>query len=48
VVTSAGAPRIVYPAAIVSRSTNREAAAKFLAFLRGPEARAIYRKFKFS
>ena len=48
VVTGAGAPRIVYPAAIVSRSTNREAAAKFLAFLRGPEARTIYRKFKFS
>jgi molybdate transport system substrate-binding protein len=47
VVSGATAPRIVYPAAIVARSRNREAAAAFLAFLRGPQAAAIFQRFRF-
>ena len=46
VISGAAAPRIVYPAAIVSRSANREAAA-LLSFLRGAEAAAIFTSFKF-
>jgi molybdate transport system substrate-binding protein len=48
VVTGSAAPRIVYPAAIVAQSKNRDAAAKFLAFLRSAEAAAIFRKYHFS
>ena len=48
VVTGAAAPRIVYPAAIVARTRHRPEAEKFLAFLRGPEARAIFQKYRFS
>jgi molybdate transport system substrate-binding protein len=48
VVTGSTAPRIVYPAAIVARSRNREAAAAFLAFLKGPEAAEIFRRYRFS
>ena len=48
VVTGEAAPRIVYPAAVVARSRKRQAAAKFLAFLRGREAEAIFRKYRFS
>ncbi|HJR60019.1 MAG TPA: molybdate ABC transporter substrate-binding protein [Vicinamibacterales bacterium] len=48
IVTGAAAPRIVYPAAILKRTKNREAAVKFLAFLRGPEAGAIFRRYSFS
>ncbi|HXG53837.1 MAG TPA: molybdate ABC transporter substrate-binding protein [Vicinamibacterales bacterium] len=44
---SAG-PSITYPAAITSRGTNRAAAERFMAFLRGPHAREIFRRFKFS
>ena len=40
-------PRIVYPAAIVKGAKNRAGAEKFLAFLRGPEARLIFERFKF-
>jgi molybdate transport system substrate-binding protein len=47
VLSGPGAPRIVYPAAIVARSGRRDAARRFLSFLRGPEAGAIFRKFKF-
>jgi molybdate transport system substrate-binding protein len=47
VVTGPGAPRIVYPAAIVAGSRQREAASRFLSFLRGREAGAIFRQFKF-
>ena len=47
VITGAGAPRIVYPAAIVSSSRHRAAAARFVSFLRGPEATAIFRRYKF-
>ena len=48
VVPAADAPSIVYPAALVKGSKHRAAAEQFLAFLRGPEARAIFERFKFS
>jgi molybdate transport system substrate-binding protein len=41
-------PAILYPAAIVRQSRNRQAAEKFLAFLQGKEANAIFRRLKFS
>jgi molybdate transport system substrate-binding protein len=47
-VTGADAPRILYPAAIVSRSKQKEAAAKFLDFLRSPAARAVFEKYRFA
>jgi molybdate transport system substrate-binding protein len=47
VVPAGEAPPIIYPAAIVGRSRNRLAAERFLAFLRGPEARAIFTRFRF-
>lgn len=39
-------PKIVYPAAILARSTN-PAAARFLAFLQSPRGRAIFQKYGF-
>jgi molybdate transport system substrate-binding protein len=48
VISGAAAPRIVYPAAIVSATRNRAAAERFLAFLRGPDATAIFSRHKFS
>jgi molybdate transport system substrate-binding protein len=39
-------PRILYPAALVAASTNPNAP-RFLAFLRSPEARAIFRHYGF-
>jgi molybdate transport system substrate-binding protein len=48
VVSGAGAPRIVYPAAVVAGSRHREAAARFLRFLRGPQGAEIFRRYKFS
>lgn len=48
VVSGPAAPRIVYPAAVVTRSGKRQEAVKFLRFLRGPEALAIFRKYRFS
>ena len=47
VVPDAEAPSIVYPAAIVKAAKNRAGAEKFLAFLRGPEARKVFERFKF-
>jgi molybdate transport system substrate-binding protein len=47
VVPAGEGPPIVYPAAIVRRSRNREAAERFLAFLRGRQAREIFTRFKF-
>jgi molybdate transport system substrate-binding protein len=47
VVEGPDAPRIVYPAAIVTRSKNRAAASQFLGFLTGPEASAIFSRYKF-
>jgi molybdate transport system substrate-binding protein len=48
VVSGAGAPRIVYPAAVVASSRRHEAAARFLLFLRGPHGAEIFRRYKFS
>jgi molybdate transport system substrate-binding protein len=48
VISGADAPPIVYPAAIVSATRNRAAAGRFLAFLRGPEASAIFSRHKFT
>jgi molybdate transport system substrate-binding protein len=42
------APRIVYPAAIVTASRNRAAAERFLAFLRSPEAGTVFKLYKFT
>ena len=47
IVTGPAAPRIVYPAAIVAQSRQHAAAARFLTFLRGAQAAAIFRKFGF-
>jgi len=47
VVPDSEAPRIVYPAAIMKAAKNRAGAEKFLSFLRGPEARRIFERFKF-
>jgi molybdate transport system substrate-binding protein len=48
IVTGPAAPRIVYPAAVVTRSRQREAAQRFLSFLTGPQATPIFRKFGFT
>jgi molybdate transport system substrate-binding protein len=48
VISGAGAPHIVYSAAIVSATRNRAAAGRFLSFLSGPEATAIFSRHKFS
>jgi molybdate transport system substrate-binding protein len=40
-------PKIVYPAAILVRSTN-PAAARFLAFLQSPKGRAVFQKYGFT
>jgi molybdate transport system substrate-binding protein len=48
VISGAGAPRIVYPVAVIAGSRQRDAAVRFLAFLGGPEAAAIFRKYKFT
>jgi molybdate transport system substrate-binding protein len=41
------APRIIYPAAIGAVGRNKTEAARFLSFLRGPEATAIFRTHGF-
>jgi molybdate transport system substrate-binding protein len=41
------APVITYPAALVTRSTNKGAAARFLRYLQGPEAGSIFRRYRF-
>ena len=48
VISGEGAPRIVYPAAIVTVSRNREGAARFLRFLQGPKAVELFRRHHFS
>src|SRR5688572_19803719 len=40
-------PRIVYPAAVIGSGRNREAAVRFLTWLRGAEAAAIFRSAGF-
>ncbi|HEV8543684.1 MAG TPA: molybdate ABC transporter substrate-binding protein [Verrucomicrobiae bacterium] len=42
-----GAPKILYPAAVLSGSKQRDAAGKFLEYLRAPEAKAVFEKFGF-
>jgi len=46
VITGAGVPRIVYPAAIARRAGNRAEAERFLTFLRGPRAAAVFARYK--
>jgi molybdate transport system substrate-binding protein len=47
VVSGAGAPRIVYPAAVIKGSKQRVEAERFLAFLRGAAAGAIFTRHGF-
>jgi molybdate transport system substrate-binding protein len=47
VISGDAAPRIVYPAAIVSRAPNRTAAEHLLAYLRSPAAAAIFARYRF-
>jgi molybdate transport system substrate-binding protein len=46
-IEGAGIPRVVYPAAVVERSRNRHEAVRFLAFLCGPAAAAIFQRYHF-
>jgi molybdate transport system substrate-binding protein len=46
-VPAAEGPRIVYPAAIVRTGMSREGAARLLAFLRGPDAMAVFTRAGF-
>jgi ABC-type molybdate transport system substrate-binding protein len=48
VVEGAGAPRIVYPAAVTRRASDRAAAVRFLQFLSGPQAGAIFARYGFT
>jgi molybdate transport system substrate-binding protein len=48
IVDGPGAPNIVYPAAIVKSSQNREQAQRFFAFLREPEAAKVFARYKFT
>ncbi|HEX2561421.1 molybdate ABC transporter substrate-binding protein [Phenylobacterium sp.] len=41
-------PPIVYPAALTSRGARNRAAGGFLAYLSGPEATAVFRRYGFS
>lgn len=47
VVADGRAPPVVYPAAIVARSSDRAGAERLLAFLRGTQAASIFRRYKF-
>ncbi len=46
-VPAANGPKISYPLAVLKDSKHAEAARKFAAFLAGPEAGAVFRKFGF-
>jgi molybdate transport system substrate-binding protein len=48
VISGPAAPRVVYPAAIVAGSRHREAATRFLQFLRGPKGAAVFRQYRFT
>jgi molybdate transport system substrate-binding protein len=48
IVTGPAAPRIVYPAAVVTHSRHPQAAQRFLSFLTGPQATPIFRQFGFT
>ena len=47
VISGGDAPRVVYPAAIVSAAPNRREAEALLAYLRRPAAAAVFRRYKF-
>jgi molybdate transport system substrate-binding protein len=47
VIPAAEGPRIVYPAALVRHTARRAEAERFLAFLRGPSATAVFERHKF-
>ena len=47
-VIGADAPRITYPAALTKRASDRPAALRFLTFLSGPEASAIFARYGFT
>jgi molybdate transport system substrate-binding protein len=46
-VPAAEGPRIVYPAAVVAASRQQAEAQRFLAYLRQPDAREIFARYKF-
>jgi molybdate transport system substrate-binding protein len=48
VVPRGDSPEIIYPMALVARSKNKAAAAPFATFLQGPQAAAIFKRYKFS
>jgi molybdate transport system substrate-binding protein len=48
VVDGVDAPAIIYPAAVTTRASDRVAALRFLQFLSGPEARAIFARYGFT
>ena len=48
VIDGPNAPEIIYPAAITSRTAQRDAASRVLAFLRTPAATAIFKRYRFS
>lgn len=48
VIPASEGPRILYPAALVRAGRNRDEAARFLAWLRGPEATAILTRAGFA
>jgi molybdate transport system substrate-binding protein len=47
IISGVGAPHIVYPAAIATAARNRRGAEALLAYLRGPAAGAVFRRYKF-
>jgi molybdate transport system substrate-binding protein len=47
VIPAADGPRIVYPAAIVRAGKNRDGGRRLLAFLRSPEATAVFTRAGF-
>jgi molybdate transport system substrate-binding protein len=47
IVNGRGTPNIIYPAAIIRRSGNRDEARRFLAFLRGPQAYTVFSRYRF-
>ena len=47
-IPAAEGPKIIYPAAVVADSRNKEAARRFLSYLAGRESDETFRKFGFS
>ena len=48
VVGKANVPHILYPAAIATRTRHRAEAERFLAYLRGPRAAAVFARYRFT